>query len=49
MIYPCTCSNEWQDKTYGKKNRVHNICVSSNPGQQKIRCTVCKGEKLINK
>lgn len=38
MIAPCTCAHEYQDKIYGKGNRVKN------PTKTKpvtYRCTVC--------
>jgi len=37
-ILPCSCKHEYQDKKYGKGNRVHNKKGSKNPG---YRCTVC--------
>jgi len=40
-ILRCFCEHEYQDKKYGKKNRVHNwgpMCSNRNPG---YRCTVC--------
>lgn len=41
-IKPCTCSHEFQDKTYGKQNRVMNeVGKGSTTG---YRCTVCKKE-----
>ena len=33
------CKHEFQDKTYGKGIRVHNI------GKDKAVCTVCEGKK----
>jgi hypothetical protein len=41
MILKCICKNDFQDKTYGKDNRVHNPIKDPN----KFRCTVCKNEK----
>jgi hypothetical protein len=35
MVLPCNCRHEYQDKTYGKNNRVH---THANKG---YRCTVC--------
>lgn len=43
-IVQCTCEHEFQDKTFGKKMRVHNKLQSS-PGNEKYRCTVCGKEK----
>lgn len=34
-ILRCDCKNTFQDKTYGKGMRVHNIGVNKN------RCTGC--------
>jgi len=39
MIYPCTCTHEYQDKLYGKGRRVYNI------GKTHKHCTVC-GNKI---
>jgi len=36
MIYPCNCTHEYQDKKYGKGNRVFNETMSHN-----YRCSVC--------
>ncbi len=47
MIKKCTCSNEYQDKRYGKGKRVHNQAVDINK-TIKWRCTVCTKEKGIN-
>jgi hypothetical protein len=35
-IVKCTCNNDWQDETYGYKNRVANEMKN---GQ--FRCSVC--------
>lgn len=42
-IMPCSCKSEFQDKTYGKSNRVFNPMVKD---RRVIgyRCTVCKKE-----
>jgi hypothetical protein len=39
----CKCSNEFQDKRYGKQTRIANgplkdVCAA---GRKKVRCTVC--------
>lgn len=39
-IKKCTCEHEYQDKTYGKGNRVFNLCE----GKKTWRCTVCGKE-----
>lgn len=44
-IVKCTCQHEWQDKQYGKGNRVMNKTTKLD----EYRCTVCekvtKGDK----
>ena len=42
-IMQCTCQHEFQDKRYGKRNRVHNTIPKL--GGTKYRCTVCLKEK----
>lgn len=42
MIYPCTCTNDFQDKQYGKGKRVWNALGPA--GKSGIRCTVCLKE-----
>lgn len=44
MILKCTCSHEFQDRTYGKGNRVHNEQKGAS-----ARCTVCGNSKGITK
>jgi len=39
-IMKCRCEHAFQDKTYGKENRVHNIMQRDSKIQ--YRCTVCK-------
>lgn len=46
MILPCNCKHGYQDKTYGKGNRVHNVYIAGS--NQMGRCTVCKTEKSAN-
>ena len=36
MIKKCDCKNDFQDKTYGTGNRVHNQTKAG-----AYRCTVC--------
>ena len=36
MIKKCDCENEYQDKVYGKGNRVHNLTKAGS-----YRCTIC--------
>lgn len=37
-IIQCTCKHDFQDKTYGKGNRVANTLDKTGGG---ARCTVC--------
>ena len=42
-ILPCDCQHEYQDRMYGKGQRVHNPF-----GKDKLmgyRCTVCSSKK----
>ena len=39
VIKQCTCTHEFQDKTYGKRMRVCNETKGS-----RARCTVCGKE-----
>jgi len=45
VIVKCKCQHEFQDKHYGKGNRVHNVGGT----KQTItgRCTICQDEKNI--
>ena len=43
MIIRCGCVSEFQDRTYGKGNRVGTV-VMGKSGDQKGRCTVCGKE-----
>lgn len=42
MIRKCYCDSKFQDKKYGKKQRVHNKTMKG------YRCTVCGREKLTS-
>jgi hypothetical protein len=46
MIKKCTCKHEYQDKKYGKGNRIFNP-TSKKKGADSIyyRCTVCLREE----
>lgn len=45
-VMKCTCESEFQDKTYGKGNRLFNMRDSKkHPGE--AYCTVC-GNKITN-
>lgn len=48
-ILRCTCENKFQDKTYGKKMRVHNRMKDDSAGRPQFRCTVCEKERSIEK
>jgi len=37
VVKKCKCVSEYQDKKYGKENRVHNMTVKNTAA----RCTVC--------
>ena len=39
IIKPCKCEHEFQDRKYGRNQRVHNTC---NKG---ARCSVCGDTK----
>jgi len=45
IVLPCTCKNEFQDETYGKNKRLHNIDAEG----KKASCTVCEGSARYNK
>ncbi|MFH1625552.1 MAG: hypothetical protein ABID54_10430 [Pseudomonadota bacterium] len=39
-VLSCDCSNEYQDRKYGKYKRLHNQCKLGN--SIGWRCTICK-------
>lgn len=45
MILKCNCKHDYQDRTYGVGNRVHNPCKPEGSGAKRrykaVRCTVC--------
>ena len=41
VIRKCTCNHEYQDKTYGSKLRVHNLCKKKGDKYLGARCSVC--------
>lgn len=45
MIKQCTCQSEYQDKKYGKGNRVHNTAKNKSGKGEAGRCTVCSNLK----
>lgn len=42
MILKCDCKHAFQDRRYGKGNRVHNRCDGAGG---KWRCTICTKQK----
>ena len=42
MIKKCTCSNNYQDVTHGKDNRVMNKLKSN-----EVKCTVCSKKHIL--
>lgn len=48
MIVACHCANEFQDKMYGAKMRVHNETKQNGPkDSRRQRCTICLDEKSV--
>lgn len=43
-VRPCTCIHVFQDKQYGRGQRVHNFALKAKEGSAKgaWRCSVCK-------
>jgi len=41
MIKKCDCKSKYQDKRYGKGNRVHNELSRKQSASIEYRCTVC--------
>ncbi len=39
MVLPCNCAHDYQDKVYGKNQRVHT------PAAKGHRCTICGAMK----
>ena len=40
-IIKCNCPNEFQDKEYGKNNRVHNHADKKGAEKDRFKCTSC--------
>jgi hypothetical protein len=40
-VKPCKCKHDYQDKMYGKGNRVHNFARNANNKSGGWRCSVC--------
>ena len=49
MILKCKCKHDYQDKKYGKGNRVHNFVVNNTKAGGDYRCTVCLACRYVNK
>lgn len=50
MILSCSCSHAFQDKEYGKGQRVHNLSVKvegTKRTEKGWRCTVCGNVKPV--
>lgn len=47
IVAPHNCKNEFQDKTYGKGNRLFNWGSGKGAKPKRYRCTVCGQEKDI--
>jgi len=47
VIKKCTCSHGYQDKTYGPKLRVHNLCKPTGGKFLGATCTVCNHVELF--
>jgi hypothetical protein len=45
-VLKCTCENEWQDKEYGSKQRVHNLCGMEKTSMSSYCCTVCGNKRM---
>lgn len=43
-IVKCSCNHEFQDKQYGKGNRVANHAPAKGAKPNRYRCTVCQKE-----
>jgi hypothetical protein len=41
IVKPCSCKSEYQDATYGKGLRVHNVKGDSTNKDNGATCTVC--------
>lgn len=46
-VLKCNCPNEFQDITYGKGMRLHNLGVTKGKPNKKCYCTVCKATKTV--
>jgi hypothetical protein len=45
QVLRCTCNNEYQDKKYGNKMRVHNPFKAKSGQSIMYRCTICNHER----
>ncbi len=48
-ILDCSCEHAFQDKTYGRRKRVHNSTHESQTRIKGYRCTVCGRETTDGK
>lgn len=46
MIKKCDCKHPYQDRRYGKGNRVHNEMATQKDKPNQYRCTVCNRQKF---
>ena len=44
-IMKCSCEHEYQDKTYGKHQRVFNPTTKKSGDKIIYRCTICSREQ----
>lgn len=47
----CTCTNKFQDQTYGPQVRIANLTQKGGTTEDKrvVRCTVCSKEHTVSK
>lgn len=48
-VLPCSCEHEFQDKTYGKGMRLHNVSQGGTKKGIVAYCTVCSPRQPISK
>lgn len=46
-VLVCTCTDEYQDKKYGKRRRVHNKTKGGSENSPEYRCVTCANEKTV--
>lgn len=48
VLQPCTCHHAYQDATYGRGLRVHNLLSrGGKDATAKARCTVCSNVRVV--